>query len=489
MITAPLTPAQEKWTIALRKGSTFDLFYQPTAKGAEFHDLTTPNAILEGPRGTGKSMILRNEAHAHALMCPELTYLMVRRTMPELRKSHLKFIVREMRRLGGFFNKTESVAYYPNGSLGFYGHCETDDDVLIYLSSQFARVYMDEVTTFPGEMILKLASTIRVPEGSGWVAALRGGTNPLGESADWVLRWFINKTVPPEEAEDYNPADYTAVRMVPEDNPHLDWKQYRSRLKNLPEHVRRAWLYGEWVVEGVYFSDFYPSKDGKPWHTIEALPTLRGGARLLADGTIPPSIAVYRTLDFGFDPDPAICLWIAVLPNGRAIVIKERSWWRTTAAEVAKAIKRESEGIRITESFCDPSMFVNSKATGSSVGDIMEINGIALTPSVNDRTAAGYAIHEWLNTTLEDGLPKLQFYRGALPLGCPELLRTLPMIRQHKTDPEKIADGNDHYVMALAYFCMGNAVPSMEVADTVRRPWMRAHDRYRIGSGNQRSDL
>jgi hypothetical protein len=476
----PLTSLQEKWTLALVRGSAVDVLYQPTVKGTAFHELTVPNAILEGPRGTGKSVILRNDAHIHALLQPGMAYLIVRRTMPELRKSHLRFIEREMHRLGGTFNKTESIAYYPNGSLGYYGHCETDADVMIYLSSEFARVYIDEITTFPGDMVLKLASTVRVPDGSGWVAALRGGTNPLGESADWVLRWFVTKEVPAEEADAYRPEDYTAIRMRPEDNPHMDWAQYRRRLQSLPAHVRKAWLDGEWVIEGVYFSDFKPQKDGAPWHVIDEAPVYRD---VPLDGDRPPTgVAIYRVVDYGFDPDPAVCLWIGILPTGRAVVFKERTWYRATAVEVGQAIGRESAGMRIVETLCDPTLFDNQKATGSSVADLIEAQGIALTASVNDRIAAGYAIHEWLNG-LVDGRPKLQLLR----YGCPHLIRTLPQIRQDKLHPEKIANGNDHYVMALSYFAMGNAVPSLEVAARVRKPWERAYyGHYRLGSQNVR---
>jgi hypothetical protein len=61
------------------------------------------------------------------MACPGLDYLIVRRTMPELRKSHLKFIEAEMRRLGGTFNKTESIEGWrrhfnevrPHSSLGY----------------------------------------------------------------------------------------------------------------------------------------------------------------------------------------------------------------------------------------------------------------------------------------------------------------------------------------------------------------------------------
>src|SRR5262245_59286398 len=125
---APLTPAQERWTLALKRRETVEILYQPTVKGAEFHDLTIANAILEGARRTGNSIIPRNHAHIPALLAPGMAYLIVRRTMPELRKSHLRFIEREMVKLGGHFNKTEAIPYYPNGSRGFYGHCETDAD-------------------------------------------------------------------------------------------------------------------------------------------------------------------------------------------------------------------------------------------------------------------------------------------------------------------------------------------------------------------------
>lgn len=485
---------RDKWTLAVVRPNKIDVIYRPTEKGAEFHDLTTPNVLLEGPRGTGKSKILRNDAHMWALKCPGLAYLLVRREMPDLRKSHLKFLSSEMKRLGGFFHKTESVAYYPNGSLGFYGHCETDDDVENYLSSEYARLYIDEMTTFPGEMILSLASTVRVPEETDWIGSVRGGTNPIGTAAEWVMRWYITKTVTLAEADDYNPDDYLAVKMVPADNPHMNWDQYWKRLGNVPKHIRDAWRDGKWVIEGSYFADFKPSQEGPPgmpatpWHVIDVRPTTRGEL-LMEDPAEQPWIAVYRVIDYGFDPDPAICLWIAVLPNGRAIVFKERAWWATTAATVAQSIARESRGMKVLESWSDPSMFDNSKATGGkSVGDIFEENGIALTPSVNDRAAAGYAIHEWLNTVLDDGLPKLQLLSAQGGLGCPELIRTLPQMRQNKTNPERIADGDDHYVMALAYFAMGNAVPSLEIAKSIRRPWMRAQQGYRIGAGNIREE-
>ncbi|HEX2459707.1 MAG TPA: hypothetical protein VHJ58_06120 [Vicinamibacterales bacterium] len=75
---------------------------------------------------------------------------------------------------------------------------------------------------------------------------------------------------------------------------------------------------------------------------------------------------------------------------------------------MARDIKSESGGLRVAETFCDPKMFDGSEATGNSIGDLFERNGIPLTRSRNDCSASGFSIHEYLNTTLDDGLPKLQ---------------------------------------------------------------------------------
>ena len=137
-------------------------YYCPTPKGLDFHEATEPNVLIEGSRGTGKSILLRNDAHMRALAHPGHTYLIVRRTMPELKKSHLHFISHEMKIFGGFFHRTDYIAHYPNGSTGWFSHCEKDDDVLRLLSSEFCAIYFDEMSTFTWEMITKIAACARV---------------------------------------------------------------------------------------------------------------------------------------------------------------------------------------------------------------------------------------------------------------------------------------------------------------------------------------
>lgn len=439
--------------------------YIPTPRQLDYHESTAANCIIEGSRGTGKSLCLRNDCHMRALAYPGYSYLIVRRTFPELKKSHLKFIASEMKAMGGTFHKTDNIAYYPNGSTGFFASCETEDDMMKLLSSEYAAVVLDEISTFTWVMVAKIGSCVRVPDDSGLMAIVRGGTNPIGVGAAEVKRYYITKDVTPEEDPDYDPADYQAIHTTLADNPHIDREQYIKRLSNLPDHIRRAWLDGEWIVEGAYFHDYKPSIGGKPWHVTDEYPRIKAKN---ADQV--GWIQIYRALDWGFSPDPCVCLWIASLPNGRAFVLKEKTWKSTTARKVAEEIVAESAGMRVIETYCDPSMFFNSAATdNTSIGDIFEANGVPLSPSQNDRAAAGFAIHEYLNHILEDGLPQLQIYS----FGCPMLLRTIPEMRVHKNDPRKIADGNDHYVICAAYYCMGRIGTSREPRTALQPHWMK----------------
>ena len=470
--------------IWIPEGENKVLLYSALPHQEAFHRANEPNVLMEGGRGSGKSLAIRMDAHMRAMQWEGFNYLILRRTMPELRKSHFAFIEGEMKKLGGFFHKTENVAIYPNGSKGYFGHCETDQDILRYLSAQFGAIFYDELSTFTLNMFLQISSSARAEESAPYNAIVRGGTNPLGEGAGWVKQWFIDKTVNVAEFQDYNPADFRAIHSDFTDNPHLNREAYKKQLSNLPAHVRKAWLEGQWVDADSYFSDFQPTlldeatNERKPWHVIDELPKYKGQEILNQKW-----ISIYRVIDWGFSPDPAVCLWIAVLPNKRAIVFKERTWLKTTAADVARDIVKESAGMKVITTYCDPTMFVASKATeGQSIGDIFELNGVYLTPSTNDRAACGEAIHEWLNTVIDEA-PKLQVLRHA----APNLLRTFPDMRQDKNNPRRIADGEDHWVISLGYFCQSDISASREPHISQIPLYMRPKvTRKVLGSANVR---
>ena len=399
----------------------------------------------------------------------------MRRTTPELRRSHLIYIEREMKLLGGTYLHTTFLAKFPNGSSIQFGHCETEADILNYLSSEYNLIAFDELSTFSLNQFLQISAACRAAENAPFKALIRAGSNPLGVGAEWLEAWFCTHNVRIEDYPDYNPDDYQMIFSTLDDNPHLDRKQYTARLKNLPEHVRRAWLLGEFVNEGAYFSDFHKkTEDGKPWHVIDTIP-------IMLDPTtkepLPlfkiPWINVYRAIDWGYFPDPAVCLWVAVLPNKRVFVFKERSWRRTLAADVARQIKKESEGMHIIESFCDPTMLIK-EGQAYSIGEIFEQNGVPVTASKNDRELYGYSIHEYLNTLIDEA-PQVQM----VSYTCPDLIRTIPQQRMDKTHPSRLGEGEDHWVVALAYFCMGSASPSRDPVARISHKWMQPKTRSR----------
>jgi hypothetical protein len=255
------------------------VLYVPTEKGLEYHQRHEPNVLLFGGRGSAKSTTGRWDCHINALAYPGFSYIILRRTFPQLDDSHLKYVPREMRLLGGTYNHTKHIAYYPNGSTGTFRHCATMDDVLNLLSSEYGMAFFDEISTFIWEMVVKLAASVRVPVGAPYTAKVRAATNPLGPSAMDILKYYIDKNVDLEEDPLYNPDDWYAIKANLADNPYLDSKEYMKRFSGVSGGVKKAWVDGDFSFEEGIF-DLRKTLDGKPYHVVSELPTI-GGKQIL----------------------------------------------------------------------------------------------------------------------------------------------------------------------------------------------------------------
>lgn len=467
-----------------RPGGVTEVLYRPTSeKHRGYHASTLPKLIMEGRRGTGKSHTMRWDFHMRAMAYPGFRYLMLRRTMPELRKSHLQFVEEDMERLGGRALGVRSgnvELHYPNGSRGLFGHCETEADVLKYLSAQFDAICFDEITTFDWEMVTRISTSCRVVEGSGLTAIVRGGTNPIGVSADEVHRYFIGKEVTPEEDKKYDPADWGSLHIEQADaEGTIDFEQYDKQFVGLSKAYQDAWLEGKWGVEGAYFSI-------EAKNLIQSMPVIAGSDGLPAAPMLRwPWLHIYRVLDYGWH-DPTVCVWVAVLPDGHEVPFMEYSVVRTTAQTVAYDLKRLSEGMKVITTIADPTLWDGLKETGTCMADIFEQQGVSLTKGKNDRTACGFAIQEHLNTVLADGRPKLLI----LETQCNTLVRTLRAMRVDKKHPGRIADHKaDHMPIALGYFCMAGVAPTRIPNQVTDRPWMvpKAGNRRILGSAHVRT--
>jgi hypothetical protein len=250
-------------------------FFQPFAAQLPFLRAKDPNVFLWGDRGGGKSYLARMFAHGKAMSHAGFKYIIIRRSYPELLKTHCFFLHEEMQRLGGeknglTYNKSEHICYYPKGSAGFYYQCDSDEDVRKVLGAEAALVIFDEAPELEFSWMAEIKASIRVPKASGFIPMARYLGNPFGPSIDDLWRYFIDKDVDPAEDEDYNPADWRAIKLVLADNPHLDPALYRKQFSGIQNTAKlRAWRDGERTIDKALFTL-------KPYHVIDTLPLFEG---------------------------------------------------------------------------------------------------------------------------------------------------------------------------------------------------------------------
>lgn len=441
------------------------VFWDPFPKQVEFHISNVTNLYARGSRGSGKSELLRHDAHMRAMSVPNLNLILIRKTYKDLQKSHLLDINKEMKQLGGYYHATNFIAHYPTGSRLFFSYVGHESDALNLLSAEFAAAYYDELSVIPWEFFLKLSASVRVTKHRGVKAVTRVASNPFGESAGDLEKYFVRKDVDPEEDPDYDPSEWAHIQINMEDNPHLDLVQYKRRLVGLPSHLRKAWLEGEFSDEEALF-EFKPFRNERPYHVIHEIDL----PKIIKVGQI------FRAIDWGWFPDPSYCVWIAHLGN-RYIAFHEKVWYKTIIPDLATQIKEEEEllGIdRVIETFCDPTIDIHTGAEIRTNKEIFEANGIPLISSVNNRELFASSIHEALSVEVEPNVPRLQIYDGGKFKGCPYLLRALPLQRYNPRKPMSMADHkHDHPVVALAYFLISHAANERHgIKQRKTKPWM-----------------
>lgn len=308
------------------------------------------------------------------------------------------------------------------------------------------------------------------------------GGNPIGESIEELWKYFVDQTVEPEDDPEYDPADWLAVEMHRADNPSIDEAEYRKQFAGLPAHYRSAWLDGVRMDARTLF-EVVKTKDGKPYHYISELPTVSGTPLLRV-----PWIQVYRAFDMGFFPDPAVAVWFAVLGR-RIIAFHEETWFRTIAKDLAaKMMQTTSEltAAPVVMTYADPQIDIRTGSDTVTVRDTLEMAGVPIECSINDRILYADAIHSLLGEEVEPGVPRFQIYEP----GCPMLAKYLPKYRWDEKNTRKFADHKfDHYGVCVAYFAISSGVLGATGPENIatRPAWMDWLDEDRSARRNRRS--
>jgi len=431
--------------------------------------------FLRGNRGGGKSVTIRKGLlHGLAMALPGLRYGVVRRNMPDLNLNHLIYLGAEMRALGGEYVQSPfPLCRYENGSLGVYRQCEDFADVEKIVGAEVHILFVDEAPQIEWDNLSLLFGSLRAAKDASGrhpfypLAVLSG--NPIGESIEELDKHFLDKDITSAEDPRYDPADWAHVPIFLEDNPSVDRDEYLKQLGPIPHAFRAAWIDGVRMDARTLFT-VQPTKDGKPYHYIQELPMV-GGVPLLRV----PWIQVYRAFDMGYFPDPAVALWVVVLGR-RVIVVQEETWFRTIAKDLAAkmtATTRELVGeTPCVMTYADPQIDLRTGTDTVTVRDVLEMHGVPIECSINDRVLYADAIHGLLGEEVEPGVPRLQIYEP----GCPLLAKYLPKYRWDEKNPRKMADHKfDHYGVCLAYFAISSGVLSLSAAPaerTTRPVWM-----------------
>ena len=468
-----------------KSGQRTGWLFLPTPKQVEFLASPAKNRLFGGAAGPGKSHAARWGLYRKCLTIPNFEAVIVRKTMPELKKSHLRKLRMDRRELGGDavtdWNKTESVlTFKATGSLLEFGHMGDEDAVDKYLSSEYDEICADEGSTFDGEVLLELSTRARTSKPE--VKAAGGAkfdvvTNPGGPGWAALRDFFIDHAPDleryPALEEKYHPEQWVYIKALLDDNPYRD-EDYEDTLAvlNATRYEQLRWG-AEYVTEGQFFADWRETNEGQPWHVREyPLESLR-------------ECEWFGSMDWGYNA-PGVMLWWCALPDGHYWIGKEWKFQGRSAEEVAETVKAETKALgikRLRYIACDPSMKAKTgHARGESIMETLIRKGLPMRASDNDRLNGWIRCHQLLREA-PDGTPWL-----TISADCKYGRRTMPAMVQDKKNPDDMDTAkDDHWCDALRYGAMSRPSPTRIVTDQAAPvnswAWWRKHHEASNGGG------
>lgn len=404
---------------------------EPSERQREFLRAGGRYVAYGGARGGGKSWALRRKCVILALGFPGIRILLLRRTLQELRENHTLPLRAELGRWVRY-SAEQKAFIFPGGSRLKLGYCDDDSDVTQYQGQEYDVIAMDEGTQFTEYQFECLKACLRGGR-PGYPKRFYITCNPGGVGHAWVKRLFIDRQYRPGE----NPAEYTFIPARVTDNAYLmrTNPDYLRQLESLPEEMKKAWLYGEWdAFAGQFFPEF-----SRELHVCRPFP-------------LPADWERYYVNDYGLDMLAG--LWIAVSPQGRAVVYREIYRSGLVASEAARAVLASEEaGEPIALRLAPPDLWGRSRDSGLSVVELFAREGVRFCRADNNRVPGWMALREWLKpVTGPDGGKTA---RMRIFANCVNLIRTLPLLRFDRKNPNDCANEPHeltHAPDALRYF-------------------------------------
>jgi len=394
----------------------------------------SPEIILSGPAGTGKSRACLEKIHACCLRWPGCRWLILRKTRESLTESALVTYEEKVLPPGspiaaGPQRKMRQSYSYPNGSTVVVGGLDKASKVM---STEYDGAYVQEaieVTEHDWESV-----TTRLRNGVMPFQQIIADTNP-----DAPTHWL-------KARERSGRLKFLESRH--EDNPTLCrdgvWSEsglkYIAKLDGLTGARKDRLRHGRWVqAEGVV----YPGWD-RNVHLIDPFP-------------IPESWHRIRAVDFGYS-NPFVCQWWAIDYDGRMYLYRELYQTKRTVKVHGREIGLKSVGEKVLYTVADHDAEDRATLREARIGTIPAKKAIKLGIQ---------AVEERLKIA-GDGKPRLYVFRDALVERDEALAEakrptctaeefdsyTWPKGQDGKALKEEPIDDNNHGMDAMRYAVM-----------------------------------
>jgi len=421
---------------------------QPKQREALLKSKSTPVLFYGGAKGGGKSYLVRFREIRRRLKYPNTKGLIVRRTYPELLSNHIRKFFEEYPETVNWFNKSEKVITYPNGSITEFSYLKNTDDVYTYQGREYEDISIDEITQHEEETFKILRTSLRTINPAVKPRVLLTG-NPGGIGHAWVKRLFVDKQYRPGEL----PEDYGFIQAFVSDNTALlkADPDYVKRLEDLPPHLKRAYLEGDWSI-----------------FAGQAFVELQRAIHIIEPFELPKNTRYFASFDPGYN-HPFSFIVFAVVPEGTVYVVKRYSDRLKTTREIAEGIREytQNKGLQI---YSGHDLWYPGRGGGPS--QVEEFNENRIGPqqgyywikAKTDRKSGVRQIHKYLNPkNYPDGKPRVFFFSN-----CAEVYDAVAQMQIDPKDPEDVvkvdADdngyGGDDDFDSFKYGLMSRAYPN-----------------------------
>jgi hypothetical protein len=434
-----------------------ELPYTPQNRQRLLHATTASEILYGGAAGGGKSHSIRWDGYDFCINNPGCVAVLVRQTLPQLEKNHIRKIRTEIPRELGEFNETKKVFNWWNGSIMAFQHLEYDKDINNFQGDEIHWMGIDEAALLKPEHLAEIITRLRLggwqptEHGKGRLPRLAMGSNPGGPAHLWLKKNFIDPA-PPETVF------YKTVKLknktlkksrifIPAtmyDNEYLD-AEYEAQFSELPEWKQQQLRDGDWnVVPGAFFDNFSQN------HIIEPF-------------DIPDWWPRYRSCDWGFATPFSIGEWTVAdetpvenrlgekytFKSGTLIRIWE--WYGADPDGYNKGLRLDPGVIaneiiqkrgKVSAGPGDPSMW--RADSGPSFAEKFARAGLPFCKADNKREAG------WQEMYRRIGSDMLKVTNN-----CTDFIRTITTLSSDPMNPDDVLkQGEDHVGDDVRYMCM-----------------------------------